>query len=49
MMKKKVMVKYARAMLIVVFGCKPKKSVTKKRLLEELAAQVEKNSDRIDH
>ena len=42
------MMKHARAMLIVVFGCKPKKSVTKKLLLEELVAQAEQNPDMID-
>ena len=46
--KKKFMVKHARAMLIIVSGCKPKNSAAKKLLLKELVAHMEENPDGID-
>ena len=48
MMKKKVMVKYARAMLIAAIGYKQKKNLSKKLLLKELVNGMEKHPDKID-
>ena len=46
--KRKFMIKYARAELVLVFAANMKKSVNKKVLLEELARQMAKYPEKIN-